>query len=82
MIPGAGWKLETGGYNLNFTNDNPTAGTFTDKMTLTNAGNLSTVGIITGTIINASTALQEAGTNLSSKYLKLDGTNTMSGALT
>ena len=36
---------------------------------------------VTGTTINASTALQEAGTNLTSKYLKLDGTNTMTGTL-
>jgi type III secretory pathway component EscS len=50
-------------------------------MTLTNAGNLTTVGTITGTTINASTNLQEATVNLSSKYLKLDGTNTMTGTL-
>jgi hypothetical protein len=38
--------------------------------------------ILYGTTINATTNLQEAGRNLSSKYLKLDGTNDMSGALT
>jgi hypothetical protein len=55
-IPQAGWKLQTGGYNLTFTNDSPTAGTFATKMTLTNAGNLTTIGTITGTTFSGSGA--------------------------
>jgi hypothetical protein len=43
-IANAGWKLETGNYNLNFTNDYPTTGTFTSKMTLTYTGNVG-IGI-------------------------------------
>ena len=42
---------------------------------------ISSTGLSTTGLINASTNLQEAGVNLTSKYLKLDGTNTMSGAL-
>jgi hypothetical protein len=42
---------------------------------------ISSTGLSTTGLINASTNLQEAGTNLSSKYLKLDGTNTMTGVL-
>jgi len=38
-------------------------------------------GLLTGTTINATIALQEAGANLTSKYLRLDGTNTMTGNL-
>ncbi len=49
-------------------------------MVLTNAGNLSTVGTIAGTTINASTALQEAGTPLTSKYLQLAGDNMSTNA--
>jgi hypothetical protein len=65
----AGWKLQTGGYNLTFTNDSPTSGTFATKMTLTNAGNLSTVGTITGTTFSGS------GANLNNiPYTALTGT--------
>ena len=46
-----------------------------------NCSNINNSGLLTGTTINATTALQEGGTALTSKYLKLDGTNTMSGSL-
>ena len=42
---------------------------------------ISSTGLSTTGLINASTNLQEGGTNLTSKYLKLDGTNTMSAPL-
>jgi hypothetical protein len=53
-ISTAGWKLQTGGFNLTFTNDS--SGTFATKMTLTNAGNLTTIGTITGTTFSGSGA--------------------------
>jgi hypothetical protein len=57
-----------------------TVGISTHKLNV--AGTVNVSGILTGTTINASTALQEGGTSLTSKYLKLDGTNSMSAALT
>lgn len=42
---------------------------------------ISSTGLSTIGTINASTNLQENAVNLTSKYLKLDGTNTMSGTL-
>jgi hypothetical protein len=68
-IANAGWKLQTGNCNLTFTNDTPTGGTFATKMTLTNAGNLTTVGTITGTTFSGS------GANLNNiPYSALTGT--------
>ena len=43
---------------------------------------ISSAGLSTTGTINASTNLQENNVNLSSKYLKLDGTNLMTGTLT
>ena len=58
-ITNAGWRLTTAGYKLGFGNENNnTAGTFTNKASLTNAG-----------VFDASNSLSEAGTLISTKYL-------------
>ena len=43
---------------------------------------ISSTGLSTTGLINASTNIQENGVNISSKYLKLDGTNSMTGDFT
>ena len=45
-IPGASWQIDISNYILNFKND--TGGTFNNKLTLTNTGNLNVSGTISG----------------------------------
>ena len=55
-IAAAAWKIETGGYNLNFTNNN--GGSFANKMLLTNTGRVGigtltpVAGLEVSTIVN------------------------------
>jgi hypothetical protein len=63
-IVGAAWQIDISNYILNFKNDN--GGTFNNKLTLTNTGNLNVIGIISGD-----------GSGLSS----LNATNIRSGIL-
>ena len=45
-IVGAAWQIDISNYILNFKNDN--GGTFNNKLTLTNTGDLNVIGIISG----------------------------------
>jgi hypothetical protein len=45
-IVGAAWQIDISNYILNFKNDN--GGTFNNKLTLTNTGNLNVIGTISG----------------------------------
>ena len=62
-------------FNINYANGNVGIGSAATSISQKLYVNGSTFinGTITGTTINATTALQEAGTNLASKYLALSG---------
>lgn len=58
------------------------ANTLTLNGNTTITGTLVVSSTISGTVINGTTNLQEAGTNLSAKYMQLNANNAMTGQLT
>jgi hypothetical protein len=65
-IPGASWQIDISNYILNFKNDN--GGTFNNKLTLTNTGNLNVSGTISG---NGSGLTSLNATNITSGTLNV-----------
>jgi len=70
-IAGASWQMDISNYILNFKNDN--GGTFNNKLSLTNTGNLNVIGTISG---NGSGLTSLNATNIDSGILSVSNGGT------